>query len=199
MRLFASCNCIVICAALGCGGAEGAPPEGPLAMQSTQRLSCAIDSLVLDIPIELFYELDRNYAQDSSSELTFSAAVVFEEATASALIDAGVSTVDIVSMRVATSIKGASPPLLGVVLTDAPINDFDLEPDTNDDGLPGPHRLELAPITVTSEPTEGATQVEMLLSLSQVLLRLGDFEIPADCVSPALAGPAVLYPVASSR
>lgn len=195
MRVFASCGLMLMAGALACGGEEGGSLDSPLSMESTQRLSCTIDSLVLGIPIELSHELDRPYARNGSVELTFSTVVVFNEESSLALIDAGVSKIDVVTMRVATSVEGASPSVLGTSLEAAPINDFDLEPDTDDNGIPGPHRFELAPVTVTSVPTEGADQVELGISLSEISLLLGDFQIPEDCVSPTLAGQAAAYPI----
>ena len=164
-------------------------------MESRYRLSCTIDTLVLELPIELSYALDRPYAEGSTAELEFSAAVVFSEASASALIEAGVATIDIVSMQIDSWVLGAEPDRLRTTLEDAPINDYALEPDTDDNGIPGPHRLELAPIIVTSTVTEGATEVELGLSLDGISLVLGDFEVPADCASPTLVGPSAVFPV----
>ncbi len=195
MRVLAWCGLLLVVGALACGGTDGDSAGSTLSMQSAYTLSCAIDPLVLDIPIELSYELDRPYRLGRTSELSFSAVVVFSEQTSSALIGAGVSKIDIISLRVATSLRGAAPPLLGATLMAAPINDFDLATDTDDNGLPGPHRFGLGPVAVTSAAAEGATEVELGLSLDQISLVLGDSDVPADCAGPSLVGPSVRYPV----
>ena len=184
--------------ALACNGDSDGSPDGGgdgLTRESDFRLSCAIDPVVLEIPLELSYAIDRPYSEGSSTELTFSATVVFNEASSSALIDAGVGEIDIVSMRVGAWGIGAEPAQIDATLTTAPINDFDLVPDTDDNGAPGPHSLELQPVTVTSVVSEGATEVELGLLLDQIALVLGDFEVPADCVSPILVGPSAVFPV----
>jgi hypothetical protein len=91
---FISSFLLVLGTAAGCGdpndGQTGISGNS-LKEQSSYSLSCTIDTLVLEIPIELFYELDRPYTEGGSATLTFSAAVTFEEQTATALIEAGVS------------------------------------------------------------------------------------------------------------
>jgi len=151
-----SCFLLVLGAATGCGGANGGPVGtggsgggagtggsggNPLAKQSSYVLSCMIDTLVLEIPIDLSYELDRPYTEGGSANLTFSAAVTFGEQASTALIDAGVSKIDVVSMEITTQLAGATPPMMATALAAAPINDFDLAVDTDDNGVPGPHRL----------------------------------------------------------
>lgn len=168
---------------LGTGGSGGTP----LAQQSSYGLSCTIDTLVLEIPIELSYELDQPYVAGGSSELAFSAAVTFSEMAAATLIDAGIDNIDIISMQIATSLEGATPALLETSFA-VPINDLDLQVDTDDNGLPGPHRLELETVVATTSVAPGASQVELGLQTDQLSLVLGDFEVPDDCISPTLVG-----------
>jgi hypothetical protein len=158
-------------------------------------LGCTIDTLVLELPIELYFELDRPYIAGGWSELAFFAAVTFAEQAAATLIDAGIDKVDIISMDIATSIEGAIPTSIDTSFGAAPINDFDLEVDTDDNGLPGPHRLELDTQTITTEATDGAQEVELGLELDQVSLVLGDFEVPVDCRGPTLVGVSARFPV----
>ena len=131
-------------------------------------------------------------------ELAFSAAVTFNEQTAATLIDAGVDKVDIISMQIATSLEGARPALVETSLA-VPMNDLDLQADTDDNGLPGPHRLELETIVATTSVVPGAGQVELGLRTDQVLLILGDFEVPDDCLSPTLVGFTARFAVEPSR
>ncbi|KPK15134.1 MAG: hypothetical protein AMJ62_10330 [Myxococcales bacterium SG8_38] len=182
---------------MGTGGTGGAGGDGgdPLSKQTDYLLSCTIDTLLLELPIELVYALDRPYVAGASSELTFSAAVTFSEDSAVAFVDAGFRNVDIISLEVATSVEGATPDVLQASLASAPINDFDLEADTDRNGRPGPHRLELEPITTTSSAEQGADQVELRLTMDQISLVLGDFEVPVECLAPTLVGFSVRFAV----
>jgi hypothetical protein len=166
-----------------------------LSEQSSYRLSCTIDTLVLELPIELSYELDRPYVAGEPSELAFSAAVTFTEQVATTLIDAGINEVDIISIDIAAWIEGALPASVETSFGAAPINDFDLEVDTDDDGIAGPHRIELDTQTFATEPIEDAEEVELGLELDRVSLVLGDFEVPMDCLSPTLVGFTVRFPI----
>ncbi|MBW2191880.1 MAG: hypothetical protein JRG93_20295 [Deltaproteobacteria bacterium] len=171
MRLPASCLLLVLGAAVGCGdandGAAGTGGSGgnPLGEQSFYQLNCTIDTLLIEIPIELSYELDRPYTEGGSAELTFSAAVTFGEQASTALVDAGVGKIDIISLEIGTSVAGAMPAIIETSLAAAPINDFDLEIDTDDNGIAGPHRLELDAVTVTTTVIEGADEVDLGLGL----------------------------------
>lgn len=171
----------------GTGGAGGSGGN-PLVKQSSYRLSCTIDTLELELSIELSYTLDRPYIADSASELTFSPTVIFSEDSSVAFIEEGIRNVDIISLEVATSVQGATPAVTQASLASAPINDFDLEADPDENGRPGPHRLALEPITTPSTPDQGAEQVELGLGPDQVSLVLGDFEVPTDCLAPTLVG-----------
>jgi len=175
---------------VGTGGIGGTPP----AEQSSYRLSCTIDTLVLEIPIELTYSLDRTFVAGAASDLSLSAAVIFDEAFSTALIDAGVSTVDIMSMDISSSVLGATPSMLETSLA-LGINDFDLDIDTDDNGAPGPHRLELDALTTSTSVDEEATEVELGLGLDGISLQMGDFQVPSDCLSPTLVGFSVGFPV----
>ncbi|MGB5695435.1 MAG: hypothetical protein WBM46_07290 [Polyangiales bacterium] len=192
MKLCSLTTLLLLSAAAGCGsgGPEGTGGSGgdPLAERSAYRLTCTIDTLVIEIPIELSYELDQPYIVGGSADLTFSATVTFTEEASATLIDAGISKIDIISMQIASGVEGATPAMVETSLAAAPINDFDLEPDTNDDGLPGPHRLELEPVVTTTTVAAGADQVEFMLRTDQVSMILGDFAVPTDCLGPTLVG-----------
>lgn len=209
MRLV-SCLLLVLGAATGCGGANGGPVGtggsgggagtggsggNPLAKQSSYLLSCMIDTLVFEIPIDLTYELDRPYTEGGSADLTFSAAVTFGEQASTALIDAGVSKIDIVSMDIASQLAGATPSMVMTSLAAAPIDDLDLEVDTDDNGVAGPHRLELDTVAITTTVIEGADAVELSLGLDGVSLLLGDFRAPTDCLGPTLVGFSARFPI----
>jgi hypothetical protein len=190
---------ILLGATGGCAGGEDGGTGGgggdPLSEQSSYRLRCTIDPLVLEFPIELVYELDSPYRTGESVELTLSATVTFTEQVATALIDAGIGKVDIISMDIAAWIEGAIPPSIEASFGAAPINDFDLEVDTDDDGIAGPHRIELDTQTIATEALEGAAEVELGLELDRVSLVLGDFEVPMDCLSPTLVGFSARFPI----
>jgi hypothetical protein len=205
VKLFMSCLLLVLGAVVACGESNGGPTGtggsggNPLAEQSSYLLSCTIDTLVLEIPIELSFELDRPYTEEGSANLTFSAAVTFDEQTATALIDAGIPKIDIISLEVASWVDGATPEIVETSLTAAPINDFDLEVDTDDNGVPGPHRLELDTVAIATAATKGAREVEFGLGLDQVSLLLGDFNVPTDCLGPTLVGFTARFPVEPSE
>jgi hypothetical protein len=194
VKLFVSGLLLVLGAAVGCGDGDGGQTGtggtggNPLVEQSSYLLSCTIDTLVLEIPIDLSYELDRPYTEGGSADLTFSAAVTFDEQAATTLIDAGITKIDIISLEMASWVDGATPEIVETSLAVAPINDFDLEVDTDDNGVAGPHRLELDTVTITTTVTESADEVELGLGLDQVSLVLGDFNVPADCLGPTLVG-----------
>jgi hypothetical protein len=180
--------------ATGTGGSDGTPP----AEQSAYGLSCTIDTLVLEIPIELTYLLDRPLVAGAKADLSFSATVIFDEAFSAALIDAGVSKVDIMAMDISSSVPGATPSTLETSLA-VGINDFDLNIDTDDNGAPGPHRLELDNVTTTVSLDEDTIEVELGLSLDMLSFVLGDFDVPTECESPTLVGFSASFPVAPPR
>ncbi|MFZ1864960.1 MAG: hypothetical protein WAU39_12105 [Polyangiales bacterium] len=194
---------LALLAAAGCGSGSGSPDGGTggsggsaIERHSAYDLRCPVDMLVLDLPIELSYRLDRPYVAGGSSELTFSAAITFTNESTAALVDAGIDKIDIISLHITSSVDGAAPQTVETSSSAAPINDFDLQVDTDDDGRPGPHRLELDAATTTSTPDEGAERVELgLTSTSQISLVLGDFEVPTACLSPTLVGFASQFPV----
>jgi len=200
-----SCLLLVLGAVVACGesndGPTGTGGSGgdPLTEQSSYLLSCTIDTLVLEIPIELSFELDRPYTEGGSANLTFSAAVTFEEQAATTLIDAGIPKIDIISSEIASWVAGATPTIVETSLAAAPINDFDLEVDTNDNGVAGPHRLELETVAIATTVVDGANQVELGLGLEQVSLLLGDFNMPIDCLGPTLVGFTARFPVGPPR
>jgi hypothetical protein len=208
VKLFALCLLVALGAAVGCGDGNAGPSGGDAgaggiagsdgthpAKQSSYRLSCTIATLILEIPIELSFQLDRPYTEGGSADLTFSASVTFDERTATTLIDAGVSKIDIISVEIATWVNGATPSIIQTSFAAAPINDFDLEVDPDDNGVAGPHTLELDTLVVSTAVTEGADEVEFGLALDGVSLLLGDFDVPLDCLGPSLVGFSASFPV----
>jgi hypothetical protein len=161
-------------------------------------LRCTIDEVVLELGFDLSFELDRPYLAGDPSRLTAEVTVAFEEPTIAALADAGVTKIDIISMEVATSIRGATPPTLATSLAEAPINDFDLEVDTDQDGMPGPRTLDLRAATAPTTASEGSTEVELGLLLDGISIVLGDFHVPDDCIEPSLVGSSASFPVGSA-
>ena len=176
--------------ALGTGGAGGIPS----AKQSEHTLSCTIGDLILEIPVELSYSPDRPLTAGAAVDLSFSATVVFDEAFSAAIIDAGVSKIDIMVIDVTSSVAGATPTTLETSLANG-INDFDLAIDTDDNGAPGPHRLDLQTLTTTATVDGDANDVELGLGLDGLFFMMGDFEIPTGCVNPTLVGFAVRFEV----
>ena len=194
---------IALAAAAGCGDPSGGTlgtggTGGNPSAQTSYALSCTIGMTTLEIPIDLSYSLDRPYTAGGSVNLTFASAVTFDEPTTAALIEAGIRTIDIISLQITSPILGATPGLLEAFLAAAPINDFDLEPDTDENGAPGPHRIELDTVTRSSSVVGNAQEVEMGLGLDQVSLVLGDFDVPSDCLRPALIGFSVRFPVVAA-
>jgi len=147
------------------------------------------------MPIELSFELSEPYTEGGSADVTFASALTFEEQTTVDFIEAGVSSIDIVSLDVAVSVSGATPETMVTMLAAAPINDFDLERDTDDNGVPGPHRLDLEPVVVTTMATRGADQVEFTLQFDGISLVLGQFSAPDDCLNASLVGISASFPV----
>ena len=208
MKLFTLCLLVALGAAVGCGDGNAGPGGGDAgaggiagsdgthpAKQSSYRLSCTIATLILEIPIELSFELDRPYTEGGSADVTFSASLTFEEPMVTSLIDAGVNVIDIISVEIATSVSGATPSIIQTSFAAAPINDFDLEVDPDDNGVAGPHTLELDTLVVSTAVTEGADEVEFGLGLDRVSLLLGDFNVPLDCLGPSLVGFSASFPV----
>jgi len=163
--------------------------------QTSFRVSCNYDTLQLDILIELVIGLTEPYSTSTSTEATSSPSVIFDEETVASFLDAGVTVIDIVSASVTTNATGAIPETMKASFGAAPINDFDLQADTDDNGIPGPHRLELDPVTATSFATPGTAEVVFDLEFSGISLALGDFNIPAACLSPSLVGIVLRFPV----
>jgi hypothetical protein len=121
--------------------------------------------------------------------------VVFDEGAVAALIGAGVDTIDIISMDIGAWMTGAIPSSVGTTFGDAPINDFDLTVDTDDDGAAGPHPLALDAQTFTTTARTGVTEVELGIRVDQVSIQLGDFDVPDDCLNPTLVGPSARFEV----
>ena len=176
----------------GGAGGTGAPPPMD---QSSFRLNCEFDTLDLNIVIELLVELTEPYSSSASTEATFSSSMTFDEESVASFLDAGVTVIDIVSASVTTDVSGATPTSMRASLGAAPINDFDLETDPDNNGIPGPHRFDLDPVTTTSTATSGASEVVFDLEFDGVSLVLGDFHIPMDCFGPSLVGVVVSFPV----
>ena len=182
------------CGDSGIGGAT----ENPVAESRTYDLRCTIDEVLLELAFDVSFELDQPYRAGEPSELTAEVTLAFGEPTIAALADAGVTKIDIISVEVVTSIRGATPSTLATSLTEAPINDFDLELDTDQDGVAGPRTLELAGATAPTVPGEGSAEVELGLLLNGISIVLGDFHVPGDCVAPSLVGSSASFPVGSA-
>lgn len=185
---------------LGSGGSGGAGGTGgtvepPPAGERTFRLSCTYDVLQLNIPIELVVELTETYSNSRSTEATFSATVVLDEESVAALIGESITTIDIVSVSVTSNVTGATPTTMTSVLGSAPVIDLDLQADTDDNGMPGPHRFELDPVTATSDAAADASEVAFGLDFDGISLILGDFSIPTSCLDRSLVGVPVRFPV----
>lgn len=174
----------------GTGGTVGPPMD-----QSMFRLSCTVDTVQLSIPIELLVELKEQYSNSMATEATFTATVVLEEESVAGLIAATITTIDIVSASVTTTIAGATPATMTSSFGAAPLIDFDLQVDTDDNGMPGPHRLELDPVTATSAAGVDSNEVTFNLDFEGISFLFGDFSIPMNCRNPALVGVAVTFPV----
>jgi len=181
----------------GVGGAGGSGGTGgaPSTERGTFRLNCEYDTLQLNLPIELFVELTQPFARSGSTEATFSASVILDEGSVASLIEEGITVIDIASVSVTTNLDGASPATMTASLPGVPIDNFDLQTDPDDDGMPGPHRLELDPVTATANATSEAMEVVFGLNFGGISLVLGDFNIPSDCVDLSLGGVAVSFPV----
>lgn len=178
----------------GTGGAGGMI-EPPPVDQSIFRVGCVFGELELDVPIELVVELSEPYSNSHSIEATFSSTVVLTEEAVAALIDATITVIDIVSISVTSGVIGATPTMMSASLGAAPINDFDLEADPNDDGTPGPFRFELDPMAASSIAESDAREVIFGLDFSGISIVLGDFSIPASCLNRSLVGVPVSFPV----
>jgi len=95
---------------------------------------------------------------------------------------------------------GAAPDSeVHALLTEEGINDFDLAIDTDDNGAPGPHHLELDAVTTTVSVDEDASEVELGLGLDGVSLLMGDFQVPSGCLAPSLVGFSARFPVEPSE
>lgn len=176
----------------GAGGTGGQPPLG----QSSFRLNCERDMLQLSLAIELAIELTSPFSSAATTEATLSASVTFDEGSVASLLDGGFTVIDIASMSITTDLSGATPATMTASLGDTPINDFDLQADPDDDGMPGPHRFELDPVTATATTMPGASEVVFNLGFDGISFVLGDFNIPTNCVSPSLGGVQIGFPVA---
>lgn len=191
MKLVSLCAFLAVSALFGCAEANGGDlgtGGGPITAETSYLLRCKIGELVLEFPIELSYTVDPPYTEGASSDLVFTAALIFDEPTSTALSDAGVPKIDIISLDVTSGVLGATPSTVETSLASAPINDFDLDIDTNDNGIPGPHRLELESVSVASSVTQGADQVELSVSLDGLSMVLGETRVPTACIDPTLVG-----------
>ena len=199
-RLSPYISLLLLGASLGCGAGDGenlssgGAGGGPETKQSSHALTCTIGALDLEIPIVLTYVLERPFVAGAAADLSISAAVIFDEAFSAALIDAEVPVIDIMSIDVSSSVLGATPSSLESSLA-VGINDFDLEIDTDDNGAPGPHRVELQAVTTATTADDDASEVTLSLSLDGLLLLMGDFQMPTNCIDPTLVGFSVAFDV----
>jgi len=81
----------------------------------------------------------------------------------------------------------------------APINDFDLTRDTDDKGAPGPHVLDLEPMTSVTTVDDGAQEVVFSVGTEQNSMVLGDFLGPEECTNPTQVGSLARFPVEAQR
>ena len=195
----------------GCGGANGGPledsgaggvggvggtTEPPATQTSEFLLRCEYDTLELSLPIEIVVEPLAPYSSSAPAETAFSASVTLDESSTIALLDSGISRIDVASAAVTTTILGATPTTMTSSLDSAPIDDLDLEVDLDSNGTPGPHRLELGRVVAVTTAETGARTVTFGIAIGGVSLSFGDFEIPADCLGTAsLVGTAIRFPV----
>lgn len=185
----------------GSGGAAGSGGTGGVALPPsgvrTFEVGCLRPDLDLTFDIELRIDLDEPFGESDSTEVTFTPAVTMSEDTAAALIDATVETIDITAMSTQTSLTGASPTTITTLLEEAPIQDFDLTTDPDENDVPGPHRFEFAPLTTTAFVDSGADEVEFVVST--VSFDFGDFSVPASCVDGiSLVGTPLSFPVSEN-
>ncbi len=181
----------------GMGGAGGAAGTGgaPPVEQAVFRLDCEYATLELTLPIELVVELTGSFTHQSSTEATFRATVILDEASVASLVGEGITVIDIASVSVTTNVDGATPATMTASLPGVPIDNFDLQTDPDDNGMFGPHRLELDPVTATASAAPGATEVVFGLGFGGISLALGDFSIPSNCMDPSLRGSSINFPV----
>lgn len=177
----------------GMGGTDVAPPID----QSRHVVSCEYDTLDLHLPIELVVELTKPYSTSGSTEATLSATVTLDEGSVASFLDAGITVIDVISASITSNLTGAVPTTMTASLGSAPINDLDLEEDPDDNGIPGPHRIEFDLTTATSNVASGAREVTYSLPIGGVSLELGDFHIPSDCLGLSLVGVVMTFPVDS--
>jgi hypothetical protein len=166
----------------GTGGVVEPPPPG----EATFRIACEFGPLDLQVPIEVTVALSAPFSNSRSTEATFSAVVVFNEASVDSWIDAGITVIDISSIVITTTLTGATPTAMTSSLANAPIDNFDLTGDPDGNATPGPHRFELAPTTATANADTDARVVTFDLSFSGISIAFGDFQIPGDCVGSSL-------------
>ena len=210
MQLFAL-PFVVALVVSGCGGANGGPleesgsggvggtggaTEPPFARTSEFLLRCQYDTLELTLSIEIVVEPLALYSNSTPVETAFSASVTLDESSTTALLDSGISVIDVASAEVVTRILGATPTTMTSSLDSAPINDLDLEADPDNDGTPGPHRLELGRMVAVTTAETGARAITFGVAIGGVSLNFGDFEVPTDCLGTAsLVGTAIRFPV----
>jgi hypothetical protein len=150
---------------------------------------------MLVLPIELSIVPDGSFTPNRAVEVAFSPSFTIDEPAVAVLSDQGIEAIDIISASMATELSGARPRSIQTSLEEAPINDFDLLGDPDDNGIAGPHRFDLQTATEAITASDQANEVEFVLRLDGVSVVLGDFELPRDCFAPSLVGFAVSFPV----
>ena len=109
----------------------------------------------------------------ATADLTFSAAVIFDEAFSAALIDAGVSKVDIMSMDITSSVLGATPSMLETSLADGNQRLRPRQSTPTTTGRQAPIAWSWTTVTTTASVDEDATEVELGLGLDGLSLHDG--------------------------
>lgn len=94
-----------------------------------------------------------------------------------------------------TRVTGAALGTIGTTLAAAPISNFDLEGDPDNNGIAGPHRFDLDPVIITTTITAGAERVEFGLYIDGISLILGDLDVPEECFNTSLVGFSASFPV----
>lgn len=200
--LFLAVACGNESAEVGNGGNGGEGPAGsggeplpPGAQTVTFTLSCEVVPIELRLPFDLTVSPDRAYSENGTSEVMLSAGMTIDEQTVSALLSSEITDIDVSSGTIGVDLVGATPARIETSLVDAPINDFELAVDTDDNGVLGPHRFEFETVIEVTAAAPGANEVTFRLTFGGISIVLGDFSIPDDCRNTSLVGQPARFTV----